>query len=130
MNMYLLLYTGGVMPATEQANETMVGAWKEWLGGLGDSLIDGNPFTPNAKTVSPDGPVSDGPVGPMPSGYSMVKAASMDDAVEAARTCPAKDSGAEHLDIRGGVAPARGQTRPAERGDAHGFSRHRRTTQV
>ena len=94
MNMYLLLYTGGVMPATEQANETMVGAWKEWLGGLGDSLIDGNPFIPNAKTVSPDGPVSDGPVGPMPSGYSMVKAASMDDAVEAARTCPAKDSGA------------------------------------
>jgi hypothetical protein len=94
MSMYLLLYTGGVMPPTEEENETMVGAWKAWLGGLGDGLIDGNPFTSNAKTVSPDGSISDGPVGPMASGYSMVKATSMDAAVELAKSCPAKLSGA------------------------------------
>jgi hypothetical protein len=94
MGMYLLLYTGGVMPVTEEENKAMVDAWGPWLAGLGDGLIDGNPFTSNAKTVSPDGPVSDGPVGPMASGYSMVKATSMDEAVEMARACPAKLSGA------------------------------------
>jgi hypothetical protein len=94
MSMYLLLYTGGVMPTTEEENETMVDAWTAWLADLGDGLIDGNPFTSIAKTVSPDGPVSDGPIGPMASGYSMVKATSIDEAVEIARTCPAKLSGA------------------------------------
>lgn len=94
MSMYLLLYTGGVMPATEEESETMVHAWTGWLSGLGDGLIDGNPFTSIAKTVSPDGPVSDGPVGPMASGYSMVKATSIAEAVEIARGCPAKLSGA------------------------------------
>jgi len=94
MSTYLLLYTGGVMPATEQESESMVSNWTAWLGGLGDGLIDGNPFTSNAKTLSPEGAVTDGPVGPMASGYSMVKAASLDEAVEIAKTCPAKLSGA------------------------------------
>lgn len=94
MSMYLLLYTGGVMPSTEEENKVMVDAWTAWLGGLGDGLIDGNPFTSNAKTVAPDGAVSDGPVGSMASGYSMVKAATIDQAVEIATTCPAKLSGA------------------------------------
>jgi hypothetical protein len=94
MSMYLLLYTGGAMPVTEEENAAMVDAWGAWLADLGDGLIDGNPFTSNAKTVSPDGPVSNGPVGPMASGYSMVKATSIDEAVEMARGCPAKLSGA------------------------------------
>jgi hypothetical protein len=94
VHMYLLLYTGGDMPVTEEENETMVDAWGAWLAGLGDALMDGNPFTSNAKTVSPDGVVSDGPVGPMVSGYSMVKATSMDEAAEIAGSCPAKLSGA------------------------------------
>jgi hypothetical protein len=62
--------------------------------GIGDALADGNPFTANAKSLSPDGTLSDGPVGPMASGYSLIKAGSMDDAVEMARDCPAKLSGA------------------------------------
>jgi hypothetical protein len=94
VSMYLLLYTGGDMPVTEEENKAMVDAWGTWLAGLGDGLVDGNPFTSSAKTVSPDGSVSDGPVGPVVSGYSMVKATSMDEAVEIARNCPAKLSGA------------------------------------
>ena len=94
MHMYLLLYTGGDMPATEEENKAMVDAWGTWLGGLGDGLVDGNPFTSNAKTVAPGGSVSDGPVGPMVSGYSIVRAASMDEAVGIAKNCPAKLSGA------------------------------------
>ena len=94
MNMYLLLYSGGDMPKTDEENTSMMNAWGLWLGEIADALVDGNPFTANAKRVSPDGAVSDGPVGPMISGYSMLKTGSMDDAVEMAKTCPAKLSGA------------------------------------
>ena len=52
----------------------MTDAWGAWLAGIGDALVDGNPFTSNAKSVSPDGAVSDRPIGPMASGYSMIKA--------------------------------------------------------
>jgi hypothetical protein len=94
MNMYLLLYSGGDMPKTDVENKTMADAWGVWLSGLGDRLVDGNPFSANAKRVSPDGAVADGPVGPMVSGYSLIKTGSMDDVVEMARGCPAKLSGA------------------------------------
>ncbi len=94
MHMYLLLYSGGDMPKTEEENSSMMNAWGLWLGDIGEALVDGNPFTATAKRVSPDGVVADGPVGPMASGYSLIKTGSMDDAVEMARACPAKLSGA------------------------------------
>ncbi|MDP9329518.1 MAG: hypothetical protein M3P11_02565 [Actinomycetota bacterium] len=94
MSMYMLLYSGGRLPETEDETTAMMNAWGGWLAGIGDALVDGNPFTPNAKSLSPDGAVSDGPVGPIPSGYSLIKAGSMDEAVEMAKECPAKLSGA------------------------------------
>jgi hypothetical protein len=94
MNMYLLLYSGGDMPKTEEENSSMVHAWGVWFGDVGEALVDGNPFTANAKRVSPDGAVADGPVGPMVSGYSLIKTGSMDEVVEMAKECPAKLSGA------------------------------------
>ena len=65
-----------------------------WLGDVGEALVDGNPFTASAKRVSPEGAVADGPVGPMVSGYSLIQTGSMDEAVEMAKECPAKLSGA------------------------------------
>jgi hypothetical protein len=94
LRMYLLLYSGGGMPETEQDTNAMTDAWGAWLAGIGSALVDGNPFTPNAKSLSPDGAVSDGPVGPVVSGYSLIKARTMDEAVEMAKDCPAKLSGA------------------------------------
>jgi hypothetical protein len=94
MRMYLLLYSGGRMPETDEETNAMTDAWGAWLASIGDALVDGNPFTPNAKSLSPDGAVSDGPIGPMVSGYSLIKARSMDEAVEMAKGCPAKLSGA------------------------------------
>ena len=94
MGIYMLLYRGGRLPETGEETEAVTGAWGTWLAEIGEALVDGNPFTPNAKTLSPDGDVSDGPVGPMASGYSLIKAGSMDEAVEMAKGCPAKLSGA------------------------------------
>jgi hypothetical protein len=55
----------------------------------------GNPFTPRAKRIAIDGSVSDGSVGTMASGYSILKAASLDAAVEMARGCPVLQGGAQ-----------------------------------
>ena len=94
MSTYLLLYSGGRLPQTEGETKASMDAWGAWLAGIGDALVDGNPFTSNAKSLSPDGAVSDGPVGPMATGYSMIKAGSMDEAIEMARGCPVQLSGA------------------------------------
>lgn len=94
MSTYLLLYTGGWMPGSQDETQAIEEAWGAWLTQIGDALVDGNPFAPEAKSLSPDGEVSDGPVGPMVTGYSMIRAGSMDEAVEMAQGCPVKLSGA------------------------------------
>ena len=48
----------------------------------------GNPFTGAAKSIAAGGKVSDGPVGTMATGYSMIKADSLDAAVALAQGCP------------------------------------------
>ena len=81
MNDYLLLYSGGAMPETEAEQAAVMQAWGEWMGKLGDGLKDGgNPFTPAVKMIANDGAVSDGD-GTWASGYSIIKADSMDAAV-------------------------------------------------
>jgi hypothetical protein len=92
---YLLLYSGGGMPANEAEQKRVMDAWGKWMGALGSSLVDGgNPFTPKAKTIDGKGKVSDGPAG-MASGYSVVKANSMDEAVKMAEGCPVLMGGAK-----------------------------------
>jgi hypothetical protein len=92
---YLLLYSGGSMPATEAEQQAVMRAWMGWFEKIGSALVDGgNPTTPNAKTISADGSVSNAS-GPMPSGYSIVKADSLDGAVDLARGCPVLQGGAK-----------------------------------
>jgi hypothetical protein len=92
---YLLLYSGGSMPASDAEQKQVMEAWGKWVGALGTSLVDGgNPFTPQAKTIAHDGKVSDGPAG-MASGYSVVKANSMAEAVKMAEGCPVLKGGAK-----------------------------------
>jgi hypothetical protein len=94
MTDYLLLYAGGAMPESEDEQKAVMGAWDSWMGTLGDSLKDGgNPFTPAAKSIAADGSVSDGAAA-MASGYSLIKADSLDDAVAKAKGCPVLQGGA------------------------------------
>jgi len=48
----------------------------------------GNAFAPQAKSLASDGSVTDGPVGVMATGYTIIKADSLDEAVEMAKGCP------------------------------------------
>lgn len=91
---FLLLYSGGSMPETEEEVAATMAAWGAWMGGLGEALVDGgNPAVPGGKSINAAGEVTDGsPFGAV-SGYSVIKADSMDAAVEMASGCPVRDAG-------------------------------------
>ncbi len=93
---FLLLYTGGRMPESEAETAQVMQAWQAWFGKIGSNLVDGgNPFTPQAKSISSNGTVSDGPVGELASGYSVIKADSLDAAVAIAKECPVLQGGSK-----------------------------------
>ena len=82
------------MPETEEQQATVLKAWDDWYGALGESIVDGGaPFSPMAKSVNADGAVNDGPVGTAASGYTIVKADSLDVATEMAKGCPVLTDG-------------------------------------
>lgn len=86
---FVLLYSGGSMPETQAEQAQVMQAWGAWFGKIGSALVDGgNPFTPVAKTIDKNGKVSDGPVGTLATGYSIIKADSLDAAVALAKGCP------------------------------------------
>ncbi len=86
---FLLLYSGGSMPESKAEQDKVLKAWEAWFGKIGSALVDGgNPFTPQAKTIASDGKVTDGPVGTLATGYSVIKADSLAAAVELAKSCP------------------------------------------
>ena len=93
---YLLLFSGGSMPETPAEQAAVMQAWTAWFGALGSALVDGgNPTTGNAKTIASDGSVTSGTGGMIPSGYSIIKADSLDDAVKMAKGCPVLQGGAK-----------------------------------
>jgi hypothetical protein len=96
MTDYLLLYSGGKMPETETEQADVMKAWNVWMENLGPALKDGgNPFNEQAKTIDPMGKVTDGPAGSPASGYSIIQANSLDDAVMKAQDCPVLQGGAK-----------------------------------
>ena len=88
MPKFIFAYHGGKMPETQEEGEQVMAQWMEWLGGLGEAVVDGgNPVGPSS-TVHPDGSVTcDGGSNPL-SGYSLVSADSIEQATEIAKSCP------------------------------------------
>ena len=91
---FLLLYTGGTEPASEAEGAAVMKAWTDWFTNLGPAVVDGgNPIGQTAKTVSSGGRVSDGNAGLDVTGYSILKAGSLDEATRMATRCPHLDAG-------------------------------------
>jgi hypothetical protein len=86
MAKFVYLYTGGSQPASEEEGQKVMKAWMDWLGGMGDHVTDqGNPFGASAAV---NGSPKSGATG-----YSIVKAGSLDEAVTHAKGCPIFDAG-------------------------------------
>ena len=93
MSDYVLIYEGGSMPETPEAQKQAMDAWTAWFTTLGSAVKDqGNPFGQGAKTVAADGAVSDG--GSAATGYSILTANSVDEAATLAKDCPVLQGGA------------------------------------
>jgi hypothetical protein len=93
MAKYLLLYEGGSMPETEEAQAAVMQAWDAWFHQLGGAVADGgNPFTPASNRVGPDGSISAG--AGAASGYSIIEADSLAAATDLAKGCPVLAGGA------------------------------------
>ena len=93
MTKYLLGYHGGGMPDTPEEGDKVMKAWNSWMGTLGKSLVDGgNPSGP-ARTIAANGKVSDGGGANPITGYSIIEAKDLDDAVRLSKGCPILLSG-------------------------------------
>ena len=93
MAKYVFAYHGGGTPENEEDVAKVMEAWRVWMGGLGDALVDpGNPIG-QTKTIHSDGSVTAGGGANPLSGYSLFTAASLDEAVAAAKGCPILESG-------------------------------------
>lgn len=90
---YVLIYKGGGgMAPTEEQRQAIMAKWGVWFGGLGDALVDGgNPFGP-AKSLAADGSASDGGKSGL-TGYSILRADSLDAATAMAKGCPVLSDG-------------------------------------
>lgn len=87
MSEYIFAYHGGKKFENPEEGRKFMEKWQAWSGGMGDAFV--NPGSPlgMSRTVGSGG-VSDGGGSNPLSGYSVVKAESMDDAVEMAKGCP------------------------------------------
>ena len=94
-NFLLTFHGGGPMPATKEEQDQVMTAWTDWFGALGDALVDGGNPISQARAISPDGSVMEATSAP--SGYSILKADSLDQAVVLSKGCPVLAGGATVL---------------------------------
>jgi hypothetical protein len=92
MGKYLLAYKGGGMAESEEEQKRVMDAWMGWFGGLGDAVVDmGSPFGASAAV---GGSSTSGLTG-----YSVVTADSLDDAVAMAGDCPILEGGSGAVEV-------------------------------
>lgn len=93
MAKFILTYLGGGNPpSSPEAGKQHFAKYQTWLGSLGDSAVSPmNPFK-DTSTVGSDGSVTAGSSTAM-SGYTILEAESMVQALEMAQSCPFLDIG-------------------------------------
>jgi hypothetical protein len=87
MNSFMLGYFGGSRPNSEEEGRAHMLKWQSWVEGLGDSIV--NPGTPlmASKLVTLNGIEEDTNSNAM-KGFAVIKAESMDAALEISKTDP------------------------------------------
>ena len=85
MPQYVLAYIGGNHPQTPEEGAKHRARWMAWVEGLGDAVV--NPGTPLSGTRSVTTAGVEDSASTM-SGFSIVEADNMDDALDMARSCP------------------------------------------
>lgn len=93
MAKYLFVYHGGENPKSDEEAAEVMDAWGTWLGSMGSAVVDGGNPVGQSSTVQPDGSVTnDGGANPA-SGYSLIEAKGVEDAIAKAKACPILQAG-------------------------------------
>lgn len=92
MSEYIIVYLGGDEPSSPEEGKQHMSKYMQWLASLGDAAISpANPLK-NTNTVSSDGSVMAGGISTM-SGYTIIEAGSMAEALEISKSCPFLEMG-------------------------------------
>ena len=106
MKQFVFVYMGGNPPSNpEDANKHFT-KYTEWLSSLGDSVVIPTIPLKDTNTVSTDGTIREGGSSTM-SGFSIIKADTMEDALSIAQSCP-------FLEISGSLEVSEMMQMPAE----------------
>ena len=92
MAQFVLVYLGGNHPSDPQEADKHFSKYMEWLSSLGDKVVVPTIPLKDTMTVSSSGAISEGGSSAM-SGFSIIKADSMDAALSIAQACPFLDIG-------------------------------------
>ncbi|MBT8098449.1 MAG: hypothetical protein KJO82_01800 [Gammaproteobacteria bacterium] len=93
MAKYLFVYHGGSKPQNEAEVAKVMDAWGNWFGSMGSAVVDGGNPVGMSSTVNSDGSVVDNGGANPASGYSLIEATDLDDAIAKAKACPVLASG-------------------------------------
>ncbi len=90
MSQFLIVYLGGDQPKSPEEGQKAFAEFQQWVSALGDAFIAMKPIK-DTHTLNPDGSITEsGNIGM--SGYNIIEADSMEQALEMARTSPFLDT--------------------------------------
>lgn len=87
MQQYVLVYLGGNQPSSPEEADKHFTRYREWLSSLGESVVIPTMPLKDTNTVSSDGTIKEGGSCAM-SGFSIIRAESMEGALSIAKDCP------------------------------------------
>lgn len=87
MMQYVFVYLGGNQPSNPEEASKHFAKYTQWLSSLGDSVVSPTIPLKDTHTVSPNGTIGEGGSSAM-SGFTIIKAESMQSALAIAQACP------------------------------------------
>ena len=84
---FILAYHGKPDVETKEDGAALMAAWKAWIAGLGDAVVDPGMPVGISKTITVNGVENNGGPNPL-SGITIIQASSIDEAIGLAKDCP------------------------------------------
>ena len=98
MTKFIFAYHGGGVPETPEDGAIQMAKWQSWLGGMGQQCHEEGAPVGLSKTVTAASVQDNGGANPL-SGYSIVVAASVEEALEMAKGCPILEGGKGTVEV-------------------------------
>lgn len=95
---FMFAYHGGAVPETREEGEKAMAAWGAWFEAMGENLVNGGNPVGQSMTVTSAGVTSDGGANPI-SGYTIVRADTVEAACEMAKGCPMVTDGSGSVEV-------------------------------